>query len=93
MSLDVGSILPAKVEYGMAGGSFLPPERGRVVYIHPDRYFIVVEFTFPCGAFRESYALRGRIGSDPAWGEEPDISTWQKPSQYAPHLVERRKRR
>lgn len=93
MSLAVGSTLPAKVEYGMDGGSLLPPEHGRVVYVHPARRFIVVEFSFPCGTFRESYALRAQIGDSPVWGEEPAISSCFGTAKYVPNLTKTRKRR
>ena len=68
--IQLGDILTAKVHYGMEGGVMLPPEKGRVVYIHPEGRFFTLEFTFPKGSFRESYPLRGRVAG-PMLGVEP----------------------
>lgn len=68
--LHLGDILTAKVHYGLEGGVMLPPEKGRVVYIHPEGRFFTLEFTFPKGTFRESYPLKSRITA-PMWGAEP----------------------
>ena len=83
MSLDVGSTLQAKVSYGMSGGTALAPERGVVVYVHPKRIFITVEFTFPKGSFRESYMLRGRLPG--MLGDEPEDRLGRR-DIYAPGL-------
>ena len=68
--IQLGDILTAKIHYGLEGGVMLPPEQGRVVYIHPEGRFFTLEFTFPKGTFRESYPLRNAIRA-PMWGAEP----------------------
>lgn len=35
----------------------LPPEKGRVVYIHPEGRFFTLRFDFPKGSFRESFPI------------------------------------
>ena len=74
MDLHLGDILTAKICYGMEGGTLLPAEQGRVVYIHPQGRFFTLEFTFPKGTFRESYPLKNRIQA-PMWGAEP-VYNW-----------------
>lgn len=68
--IHLGDEITAKVNYGMEGGTLLPPEKGRVVYIHPEGRFFTAEFRFERGSFRESFAITGRITS-PMWGQEP----------------------
>ena len=66
--LKVGDRVKRRIEYGMEGGTLLPAEWGTVVYIHPERRFYTVEFTFPYGKkvrkFRESYTMFGGSGPD-----------------------------
>lgn len=57
LNIRLGDEILAKIEYGMTGGSMLPPEKGRVVYIHPEGRFYTLEFRFDRGSFRESYPL------------------------------------
>nr|DAI07149.1 MAG TPA: hypothetical protein [Caudoviricetes sp.] len=39
-------------------GPALPPTRGRILYIHPERRYYTVEFYMPRGRkFRESYLI------------------------------------
>lgn len=61
----VGDTVRRRVEYGMNGGSLLPPETGTVVYVHPEERFYTVEFAFTSRwgvrRFRESY-LTERTG-------------------------------
>ena len=64
--IRLGDEITAKVNYGMEGGTLLPPEKGRVVYIHPEGRFFTAEFRFERGSFRESFAITGRITS-PMW--------------------------
>lgn len=68
--IHLGDEITAKVNYGMEGGTLLPPEKGRVVYIHPEGRFFTAEFRFERGSFRESFILDRKI-SDRRWGEEP----------------------
>lgn len=56
--IRLGAEILAPIEYGMEGGTRLPSERGRVVYIHPEGRFYTLEFTFGRGSFRESYLLK-----------------------------------
>lgn len=42
---------------------------GRVVWIHPERRFYVVEFEFDGGSFREAFPCRGMGGRQP-WAED-----------------------
>ena len=70
MDLKLGDILTAKVHFGMEGGLMIPPQKGTVVYIHPDGRFFTLRFDFPKGSFRESYPLRNAIRA-PMWGAEP----------------------
>lgn len=56
--IRLGAEILAPIEYGMEGGTRLPPERGRVVYIHPEGRFYTLEFTFERGSFRESFLLK-----------------------------------
>lgn len=56
--IRLGAEILAPIEYGLEGGPRLPPERGRVVYIHPDGRFYTLEFSFERGRFRESYLLK-----------------------------------
>ena len=66
--MKIGDIVCKPIEFGMAGGQNVPPQKGRIVYIHPDRWFYTVEFIFPWSGgerrFRESYPLKNRIGDD-----------------------------
>lgn len=62
--------ITAQVNYGMEGGLRLPPERGRVIYIHPEGRFFTAEFFFECGSFRESFILDRQIPTN-VWGDEP----------------------
>ena len=64
--MKVGDIVWKQPEFGMAGGQqSVPPQEARVVYIHPQRRFYSVEFTFTRGgvtrSFRQAYPLRNRI--------------------------------
>lgn len=63
----VGDTVKRRIEYGMNGGTLLPPETGTVVYVHPEERFYVVEFTFPSRwgvrRFRESYLIE-RTGTN-----------------------------
>ena len=70
MDLKLGDILTAKVHFWMEGGLMIPPQKGTVVYIHPDGRFFTLRFDFPKGSFRESYPLRNAIRA-PMWGAEP----------------------
>ena len=51
--VKVGDRVKRHVYYGMEGGTLLPPEKGRVVYIHPEGRFFTAEFTFAKGSFRD----------------------------------------
>lgn len=61
----IGDRVRRRIEYGMNGGTLLPPETGTVVYVHPEGRFYTVEFTFPgpwgVRRIRESY-LTERTG-------------------------------
>ena len=64
----VGDQVRRRIEYGMNGGTLLPPERGTVVYVHPEGRFYTVEFTFTgrggrVRKFCESYITEGREGN------------------------------
>ena len=64
--MKIGDIVWRKIEFGMAGGQqSVQPMKGRVVYVHPQRWFYSVEFTFTRGgvtrSFRQAYPLRNRI--------------------------------
>lgn len=64
--MKVGNIVWKKPEFGASGGQqSVPPQEARVVYIHPQRRFYSVEFTFSRGGvtrtFRQAYPLRNRI--------------------------------
>lgn len=59
--MKVGDKVKRKIYYGAEYGGNLPPEEGIVVFIHPQRRFYTLEFTFPLGKIRESYPLRNRI--------------------------------
>lgn len=63
--MKIGDIVWKPIEFGMAGGQNVPPQKGRIVYIHPERWFFTVEFTYPWNGaerrFRESYPLKNRI--------------------------------
>lgn len=66
----VGDRVRRRIEYGMNGGTLLPPERGTVVYVHPEGRFYTVEFTFTgrggrVRKFRESYIADPEAGSAP----------------------------
>lgn len=76
--IHLGDEITARINYGMEGGTLLPPEKGRVVYIHPEGRFFTAEFTFAKGSFRESFAITGRITS-PMWGQEPAENGRQGP--------------
>lgn len=56
-NVRLGDEILARAEYGMSGGTMLPRQRGRVVYIHPEGRFYTLEFIFARGSFRESYLL------------------------------------
>ena len=76
--IHLGDEITARINYGMEGGTLLPAEKGRVVYIHPEGRFFTAEFTFARGSFRESFAITGRISS-PVWGQEPAENGRQGP--------------
>ena len=64
--MTVGDIVYKRPEFGAAKGQqSVPPLEARVVYIHPQRRFYSVEFTFTRGgvtrSFRQAYPLRNRI--------------------------------
>ena len=64
--MTVGDIVWKRPEFGAAKGQqSVPPLEARVVYIHPQRRFYSVEFTFTRGgvtrSFRQAYPLRNRI--------------------------------
>ena len=64
--MTVGDIVYKRPEFGAAKGQqSVPPLEARVVYIHPQRRFYSVEFTFTRGGvtrfFRQAYPLRNRI--------------------------------
>lgn len=81
----VGDVVTAKIEYGMTGGSNLPPQQGRVIYVHPEGRYITVEFTFDIGTIRQSYMLRGRLPG--MLGDEEDLSfSPNLLKKYAPNL-------
>ena len=66
----VGDTVRRRIEYGMNGGTLLPPERGTVVYVHPEGRFYTVEFIFTgrggrVRKFRESYIADPEAGSTP----------------------------
>ena len=60
----------------MSGGKGIPPQQGRVVYIHPKRRFYTVEFAYSLHgvtrSFRQSFPLRGRIISGGADDAPPE---------------------
>lgn len=76
--IHLGDEITARINYGMEGGTLLPPEKGRVVYIHPEGRFFTAEFTFAKGSFRESFILDRKI-SDGRWGQEPAENGRQGP--------------
>ena len=64
--MTVGDIVWKRPELGAAKRQqSVPPQEARVVYIHPQRRFYSVEFTFTRGgvtrSFRQAYPLRNRI--------------------------------
>lgn len=64
--MKIGDIVWKKPEFGAAKGQqSVPPQEARVVYIHPQRRFYSIEFTFTRGgvtrSFRQAYPLRNRI--------------------------------
>jgi hypothetical protein len=64
----IGDRVRRRISYGMNGGSFLPPETGTVVYVHPEGRFYSVEYTFEgrdghVRKFRESYITEDRQGT------------------------------
>ena len=66
MAIKIGDKVRRRVEYGLEGGTRLPPEEGTVVYIHPEGRFYTVEFKFTMmdgrtESFRESYSLLGEL--------------------------------
>lgn len=81
----VGDAVTAKVEFGLDGGSRLPPQPGRVIYVHPAGRYITVEFSYPYGTFRQSYMLRGRLPGMLGDEEEPDRIP-NLLGKFAPHL-------
>ena len=69
--MTVGDIVWKRPEFGAAKGQqSVPPLEARVVYIHPQRRFYSVEFTFVRGgvtrSFRQAYPLRNRITASTA---------------------------
>lgn len=64
MAIKVGDRVRRHIEYGVEGGGLLPTEEGVVVYVHPERRFYTVEFTFPGKEpwerwkFREAYIMK-----------------------------------
>lgn len=69
--MTVGDIVWKRPEFGAAKGQqSVPPQEARVVYIHPQRRFYSVEFTFTRGgvtrSFRQAYPLRNRITASTA---------------------------
>ena len=73
--MKLGDVIWRQISYGEQGGRSLPPEPGVVVYIHPQRRFFSLEFTFDRHgirrSFRESYPLANRI-TNPTAGSPPD---------------------
>lgn len=64
--MNVGDIVWKRPEFGASKGQqSVPPLEARVVYIHPQRRFYSVEFTFTRSgvtrSFRQAYPLRNRI--------------------------------
>lgn len=61
MDVKLGDKIKCRIQFGMEGGGLLPAVEGTVVYIHPERRFYTLEFTFPgrepgeVRRFRESY--------------------------------------
>ena len=59
--IKLGDRMKARINYGLEGGGLLPKEEGVVVYIHPERRFYTLEFTFPGPEgpqrFRESFHM------------------------------------
>lgn len=69
--MTVGDIVWKRPEFGAAKGQqSVPPQEARVVYIHPQRRFYSVKFTFTRGgvtrSFRQAYPLRNRITASTA---------------------------
>lgn len=62
---QIGDEILARIEFGMSGGSCLPPARGRVVYVHPKGRFYTLEFRYEKGSIRQSYPIRGRLPGMP----------------------------
>ena len=64
------------VERPTAGDHRSPPQRGKVVYIHPEGRFYTVEFTYERfgrrGSFRESFLAK------PEPMEEPEYETGRR---------------
>lgn len=63
--MKVGDVVYKKIDFGMEAATSVPPQRGVVTYIHPQRRFYRVEFSFPWGGevrrFSQCYPLRNRI--------------------------------
>mgnify|MGYP007025047648 CR=1 FL=1 len=78
----------------MSGGKGIPPQEGRVVYIHPKRRFYTVEFTYSLHgvtrSFRQSFPLRGRIVSGGADGAPERLDDRPHRPRGATSQVERR---
>lgn len=53
MRLKLGQSLVPIEDYGIKSHW----GQGVVVYIHPRKRFYTVEFTFPCGSFRECFPI------------------------------------
>ena len=75
--IHLGDRIKARINYGMEGGTFLPPETGTVVYIHPKGRFYTLRFDFERGSFRESYPLKARLSG--MAGDEPRCSNYSGP--------------
>lgn len=76
--IHLGDRIKARINYGLEGGTFLPPETGTVVYIHPEGRFYTLRFDFERGSFRECYPIRNRIEA-PMPGAEPRLSNLAGP--------------
>ena len=63
--MKIGDKIRRKISFGAEYSSSQPIREGVVVYIHPERRFYTLEFTFRKGGtvrkFRESYPMKNRI--------------------------------